>query len=197
MLADAALLSRISHSLQAPLLAGNTSAFPASVCCIKWSACDVIQLVLQNHLCNAWLTSSDWDVLAGQLVFVPSYFDYVRLRNFMQANNVTFAGMNEYASHSELARGRSYFADGRARVALLTERCLFYHHMRLSNIQVRSFAASFGLSNLTRTHSLSSTVHQDSLVFIAVNSLSAPSLLLLQDVQLALWCNHQSPSGLQ
>lgn len=54
----------------------------------------------------------------------------------MQGHNVPFAGMNEYATHSELARGRSHFGDGRARVALLTERCLFYHHMRLSNVQV-------------------------------------------------------------
>ncbi|KAK9793740.1 hypothetical protein WJX73_006953 [Symbiochloris irregularis] len=83
---------------------------------------------------HIWLSMKDSGAL-GQLVFVPSYFDYVRLRNFMQAHNVTFAGMNEYATHSELARGRSYFADGRARVALLTERCLFYHHTRLSNIR--------------------------------------------------------------
>ena len=70
-------------------------------------------------------------------MFVPSYFDYVRLRNFMQAENVDFAGLSEYATPSELGRGRSLFADGRARVALLTERCHFYNRMRLRNVQVR------------------------------------------------------------
>lgn len=67
---------------------------------------------------------------------MPSYFDYVRLRNFFTEQNIDFAGLSEYASPSELARGRSLFADGRARVALLTERCHFYHRARLRNVQV-------------------------------------------------------------
>ena len=50
---------------------------------------------------------------AGQLVVVPSYFDFVRVRNFLAQEDVEFASLHEYASVSELARGRSLFADGR------------------------------------------------------------------------------------
>ena len=51
---------------------------------------------------------------AGQLLVVPSYFDYVRVRNFLAGEeDVTFAALHEYASVSDLARGRSLFADGR------------------------------------------------------------------------------------
>ena len=44
---------------------------------------------------------------------VPSYFDYIRLRNFLTREEAEFAGFHEYASPSELARGRSLFSDGR------------------------------------------------------------------------------------
>ena len=50
---------------------------------------------------------------AGQLVVVPSYFDFVRVRNFLAEEGADFAGLHEYASVAELARGRSLFADSR------------------------------------------------------------------------------------
>lgn len=75
-------------------------------------------------------------LVAGQLLFVPSYFDYVAVRNFLQSEGAEFACLHEYATPPELARARSLFADGRARLALLTERCYFYHRPRLRNVQV-------------------------------------------------------------
>lgn len=47
---------------------------------------------------------------AGQLIFVPSYFDYVRLRNLMKAEaSEALVGLCEYTEHSDAARGRTYF----------------------------------------------------------------------------------------
>lgn len=34
---------------------------------------------------------------AGQLVFVPSYFDYVRLRALLKTEGIEFAALSEYA----------------------------------------------------------------------------------------------------
>lgn len=73
---------------------------------------------------------------AGQLIFVPSYFDYVRLRNFLKEEEAHFAGLSEYAAPKEAARGRSLFADGRLRLALLTERSHFYHRARVRGVKV-------------------------------------------------------------
>lgn len=46
--------------------------------------------------------------------------------------------MSEYAGHSEAARARSHFADGRAPLLLYTERAHFYHRHRLRGIRVCS-----------------------------------------------------------
>lgn len=49
-------------------------------------------------------------VPAGQLIVVPSYFDYVRLRNLIKAEaSDSLIGLCEYTEHSDAARGRTYF----------------------------------------------------------------------------------------
>lgn len=73
---------------------------------------------------------------AGQLIFVSSYFDYVRLRNFLKAEDAAFAGLSEYAAPKQAARGRSLFADGRLPLALLTERSHFYNRARVRGVKV-------------------------------------------------------------
>ena len=75
-------------------------------------------------------------VLAGQMIFVSSYFDYVRLRNFLTAQEVEFEGLSEYASGSEVARGRHRFAAGITRIAVYTERAHFYHRRRTKGVKV-------------------------------------------------------------
>ena len=74
---------------------------------------------------------------AGQLLFCSSYFDYVRLRAFLKAQGAPFAGLSEYAAPSQAARARSLFADGRLRLALLTERAHFYFRARVRGVQAR------------------------------------------------------------
>ena len=51
----------------------------------------------------------------GQLIFVASYFDYVRLRNHLRAEAAdAFVGVCEYTEHPEAARRRTYFRQARA-----------------------------------------------------------------------------------
>ena len=78
---------------------------------------------------------------AGQLLFVSSYFDYVRLRAFLKEQGVRFAGLSEYAEPKQAARGRSLFADGRLRLALLSERAHFYFRARVRGVKVCLAAA--------------------------------------------------------
>ena len=73
---------------------------------------------------------------AGQLIFVASYYDYVRLRNFLKEQEVQVAALSEYAAPKEAARARSLFLDGRSHVALLTERSHFYNRARVRGVQV-------------------------------------------------------------
>lgn len=75
--------------------------------------------------------------LTGQMIFVRSYFDFVRLRNFLKDEGASFVGLCEYTKHSDVSRGRSNFFHARRRIMLYTERAHFYHRYRLRGVKVR------------------------------------------------------------
>lgn len=89
-------------------------------------------------------------VMSHTMIYIPSYFDYVRLRNFMKKEEVNFVSLCEYSSKSEVSRARHFFQKGDKQFLLFTER--FHYYKRSVNIYlVRICCGVSGPCNLYAT----------------------------------------------
>ncbi|KAM9842210.1 LOW QUALITY PROTEIN: U3 small nucleolar RNA-associated protein 25 homolog [Aulostomus maculatus] len=74
-------------------------------------------------------------VMSHTLIYIPSYFDYIRLRNHMKKEDMNFASLCEYSSKSEVSRNRHFFLKGDKQFLLFTERFHFYKRYTVKGIQ--------------------------------------------------------------
>ncbi|KAG5461459.1 MAG: hypothetical protein BJ554DRAFT_6342, partial [Olpidium bornovanus] len=76
-------------------------------------------------LCHSSLSQSH------TLIFIPSYFDFVRVRNHFLAEEISFGALSEYTSKGDMSRARGDFFHGRRKFLLVTERFHFFRRYKI------------------------------------------------------------------
>lgn len=73
-------------------------------------------------------------LLQGTMVFIPSYFDYVRVRNYFRKEGLNFCQICEYSNPSEVSRVKQYLINSSRHFLLYTERFHFFHRIKMRGI---------------------------------------------------------------
>ena len=71
----------------------------------------------------------------GTAIFIPSYFDFVRVRNYFKKENMSFVQISEYSKRSNISRSRTMFLAKNKHFLLFTERFHFFYRYRLKGIK--------------------------------------------------------------
>ena len=156
--AASAASAAVSAAANTPAATADAEARFAHFASVAWprlcgKASAAAAVVGNGATGNLSSSSSSSTPPPGLLLFVPSYFDYVRVKKFLRSRSVPVADMGEYVPPREAARARTaFFARGVGRggggagaeaaaqllgtttdsskkppVALLTERSHFFH----------------------------------------------------------------------
>lgn len=69
------------------------------------------------------------------MIFIPSYFDFVSLRNLLLEKEVSFCSVTEYSRISEVSRGRARFLQGRKPIMLYTGRAHYFLRHQIKGVR--------------------------------------------------------------
>ncbi|CAI5756049.1 unnamed protein product [Candida verbasci] len=72
----------------------------------------------------------------GIMIFIPSYFDYLRVKNFLKTSTkLNFGSIDEYSSQSKLSKMRHEFATGKIKILLYTERLHYFRRYEINGVK--------------------------------------------------------------
>ena len=69
------------------------------------------------------------------LIYIPSYFDFVRMRNYFRKEDIGFTQLSEYSEEGKIAKARHIFFYGGRQFMLVTGRFHFFHRKLLKGIR--------------------------------------------------------------
>ncbi|KAF2068324.1 hypothetical protein CYY_010350 [Polysphondylium violaceum] len=86
----------------------------------------------------------------GILLYIPNYYEYVKLRNYFRKEGKSYVLASEYTDPKAITRARAQFNEGTKTFMLYTERFHFYNRYRIRGIKHVIF---FGLPQNTAFYS--------------------------------------------
>ncbi|KAL4829971.1 hypothetical protein H8958_012446 [Nasalis larvatus] len=88
-----------------------------------------------NFFVNKILPQYRDAVMSHTLIYIPSYFDFVCLRNYFKKQELNFTHICEYTQKSGVSRARHFFLQGEKQFLLFTERFHFYKRYTIKGIR--------------------------------------------------------------
>lgn len=80
-------------------------------------------------------------IMNHTLIYVPSYFDFVKLRNYFKKEELSFVQICEYSKDSKVARARDMFYHSDAHFLIYSERFHYFRRIRVKGIRHLIFFA--------------------------------------------------------
>ncbi|CDP17242.1 unnamed protein product [Coffea canephora] len=84
-----------------------------------------------QYFCKKVFPKIKDSIQGGIMLCISSYFEFVRLRNFLKSQEALFCLLGEYTKQSDISRGRVWFFQGQRKIMLYTERAHFYHRYKV------------------------------------------------------------------
>ncbi|KAF8323895.1 digestive organ expansion factor [Clavulina sp. PMI_390] len=72
---------------------------------------------------------------SGTVIFVSSYFDFVRVQNWLKKDGASCAFLSEYSTPQDISRARQAFFSGSKQFLVITERFHFFRRYRLRGVR--------------------------------------------------------------
>jgi len=89
----------------------------------------------QQFVNDIWPKIKENAVDGHVLFYVSNYFDFVRIRNYLNRRHVSFAAVSEFTGQSSVSRARHALISGKIKFFLTTDRFHFFNRFRLKSIK--------------------------------------------------------------
>ncbi|CAN0892507.1 ATP-dependent RNA helicase DEAH13 [Linum grandiflorum] len=71
----------------------------------------------------------------GIMIFISSYFEFVRVRNFLFSQKASFCLLGDNTQPKDVSRARNFFLTGKHKIILYTERLLFFRRYKIRGVK--------------------------------------------------------------